>query len=76
MVRVSELYTLSLGSSAKARGGDQPGCCAGVEAAMCDAFLDCKNVDLEATKPEFQRRTIPIRLRRNAGFGLGRAEII
>jgi hypothetical protein len=77
LVRVSELYTFSVGSSAEARGGDQAGCCcAEVEVAMCDAFLDGKNAGLDATRLEFQRRTIPIRLRRNAGFGLGRTEII
>ena len=76
MVRVSELYTFSVGSSAEARGGDQAGCCPEVEVAMCDAFLDGKNAGLGATRLEFQRRTIAIRLRQNAGFGLGRTEII
>ena len=76
LVRVSELYTFNVGSSAEARGGDQAGCCAGIEVVMCDAFLDGKNVGLDATRLEFQRRTIPIRRRRNAGFGLGRIEII
>ena len=76
MVRVSELYTFNAGSSAEARGGDQAGCCAGVEVAMCDVLLGGKNVGLDATRLELQRRTMPIRLRRNAGFGLGRIEII
>ena len=43
---------------------------------MCDAFFDSKIVDLGTKRLEFQRRMIPIRLRRNAGFGLGRTEII
>ena len=76
MVRVSELYTFSVGSSDEGRGGDQAGCCAEVEVAMSDAFLDDKNVGLGATRLEFQRRMIPIRLRRNAGFGLERTVII
>ena len=77
LVRVSELYTLSVGSSAEARGGDQAGCWPEVvDVAMCDAFLDGKNAGLGATRPEFQRRTIAIRLRHDAGFGLGRTEII
>ena len=76
LVRVNELYTFSVGSSAGARGGDQAGCCAGVAVAMCDVFLDGKSVDLGATKPRFQRRMISIRLRQNAGFGLERMEII
>jgi len=63
LVRVSELYTLSVDSSVEARGGDQAGCCAEVEVAMCDAFLDGQNVGLDATRLGFQRRTIPIRLR-------------
>jgi hypothetical protein len=75
-VRVRELYTFRVGSSAKARGGDQAGCCAEVDIAMCDAFLSGKNAGLDVARLEFQRRTIPIRLRRNAGFGLGRTEII
>jgi len=76
LVRVSELYTFSVGSSAEARGGDQAGCCIEVEVAMRDVFLDGKSVDLDTTRGEFQRRTIPIRLRRNAGFGLERTKII
>lgn len=63
---------MSVGSSAGARGGDQAGCCAEVEVDMCDAFFDDKNAGLGGTRLEFQRRTIQIRLRRNAGFGLGR----
>jgi len=76
LVRVSELYTFSVGSSAEARGGDQLGCCPDVDVAMCDTFLDSKSAGLGATKLGFQRRTIAIRLRQNAGFGLERAEII
>jgi hypothetical protein len=78
LVRVSELYTLSVGSSAEARGGDQAGCCveAGVDVDMCDVFLDGKSVGLDATRLGFQRRMIPIRSRRNAGFGLERTKII
>lgn len=52
------------------------GCWAEVEVAMCDAFLDGKNVGLGATRLELQRRTMEIRLRHNAGFGLERAKII
>ena len=76
LVRVRELYIFNVGSSAKARGGDQAGCCTDVEAAMRAAFLDGKNVGLGATRLEFRRRVVPIRLRGNAGFGLGRTEII
>ena len=76
LVRVNELYTFSVGSSAEAHGGDQAGCCIEVKVAMRDVFLDGKSVDLDATRGEFQRRTIPIRLRRNAGFGLERTKII
>ena len=76
LVRVNELYTFNVGSSAEAHGGDQAGCCIEVKVAMRDVFLDGKSVDLDATRGEFQRRTIPIRLRRNAGFGLERTKII
>ena len=76
-VRVSELYTFSLGSSAEARGGDQAGCCAEVDVVMCDAFLGDKNVGcFDVTRLEFERRTVLIRPRRNAGCGLGKTEII
>ena len=54
LVRVNELYTFSVGSSAETRGGDQAGCCAEVEVAMCDVFLDGKSVDLDAMRPGFQ----------------------
>jgi hypothetical protein len=64
-----------VGSSAEARGGDHGGCWAGADVAMCDVFLD-DNEGFGATKLGFQRRTMSIRLRRNAGFGLERTEII
>jgi len=66
-----------VGSSAEARGGgDQAGCCVEAEVDMLDAFLDDENAGVGGTRLELQRRTMPIRLRRNAGFGLGRMEII
>jgi hypothetical protein len=70
------LYTLSVGSSAEPSGGDQAGCCAEVEVDMFDAFVDDKNAGLDGARLELQRKAIPILLRRNAGFGLGRMEII
>ena len=44
--------------------------------AICDVFLDGNDEGFGATKLGFQRRTMSIRLRRNAGFGLERTEII
>lgn len=63
--------------SVEAHGGDQAGCFAEVDVDMFDTLLDDKSVGLDGTRLEFQRRIVPIRLRRNAGFGLGgRVEII
>jgi hypothetical protein len=75
-VLVKELYTFSVGSSAEARGGDQVGCCAEVCVDICDAFLDDNNAGLQGTRLELQRGTRSIRLRRNAGFVLGKMKII
>lgn len=76
MVRVSELYTFSWGSSPEARGGDQAGCCTEEEVAMCDVFFSDKNAGLDAKRLEFQRRMVLVRFRRSAGCGLGRTVII
>lgn len=65
-----------MGSSTRARGCDQVGCCAEVDVDMFDGFLDDENWGLDRTRLELQRKEVPIRLRRNAGFGLGRMEII
>lgn len=75
-VRVSELYTFSVGSSAEARSGDQAGCCAELEVVMWETLLDDKKLGLGATRLEFQGRMGPICLRRNAGFCLERMEVI
>lgn len=75
-VLVKELYTFSVGSSTESRGGDQAGCCAEAGVDMCDALLDDNSTGLEVARLELQRGTIPIRLRRNAGFVLGKMEII
>lgn len=53
-VRVRELYTFNVGSSAEASGGDQAGCCAEVDVDMLDTFLDDKNVGLDGTRLELQ----------------------
>ena len=65
-----------MGSSPEARGGDQAGCCAEVDEDMRDAFLDDKNVGLDVTRLGLRRGTVPIRFKRDAGFGLGRMKII